>query len=182
MTEEEKLKAIAELQNEQDVLNFKSNLSRARSIVVGTAFGGATEVSMRADGGRSLWCILQPVEVIELVHQLAANAGCHIQIKPRDDFASWREWRIPEAEKKHLNGHVPFVNDMAIFKNIGMVGFDQEQAERHIAEWLKQTEHPAEKIARKNNQLKVKGEKNDSALATEKTVNKRSLKRTTKTS
>jgi hypothetical protein len=49
-----------------------------------------------------MWCIMQPVEVTELIHQLAANIGCHIAVKPRDDFASWREWRVSEAEKKHL--------------------------------------------------------------------------------
>jgi hypothetical protein len=59
--------------------------------------------------------LCNPVEITELIHQLAANIGCHIAVKPRDDFASWREWRVSEAEKKHLNGHAPFPNDMSVF-------------------------------------------------------------------
>jgi hypothetical protein len=72
-----------------------------------------------------MWCLMQPVEVIELIHQLAANIGCHIAVKPRDDFGSWREWRVSESEKKHLNGHPPFANDMAVFQQVGASGFDQ---------------------------------------------------------
>lgn len=181
MTDDEKIKALAELQNEQDVLNFKSNLSRARSVVVGTAFGGLTEVSMRGDGGRNLWCILQPVEVIELIHQLAANAGCHIALKPRDDFSSWREWRVSEAEKKHLNGHPHFPNDLAVFKDIGTIGFDQEKAESAVAQWLAKKEYATQEPTKKLKALKNKGEKHGNTMATEKVINKRSAKRATKT-
>jgi hypothetical protein len=73
--------------------NEASNLTRARSITVGNAFGGTTEVSMRGNGDRFLWVVMQPVEVLELINQLAANIGCHINVKPRDDFGSWRQWR-----------------------------------------------------------------------------------------
>ena len=86
--------AERELQAEQlNFKSFKNNVNRARSITVGTAFGGVTEVSMRGDGCESLWVILQPVEVTELIHQLASNIGCHINLQPRQDFASWRHWR-----------------------------------------------------------------------------------------
>lgn len=60
--------------------------TRARSVMVGTAFGGSTEISMRLNNGVSVWAILQPVETIELIHQLAANVGCHINVQPREDF------------------------------------------------------------------------------------------------
>ncbi len=78
---------------EQNLRNYKSNLTRGRALTVGTAFGGTTEISMRGDGDAYLWILLQPVEVTELIHQLAGNIGCHINIKPRDDFASWRNWK-----------------------------------------------------------------------------------------
>lgn len=123
LEEREKL----DLQQELD--DYKSNLNRARSITVGTSFGGVTEIMMRSEGGRHLWCIMQPSEVIELIHQLAANVGCHIAIKPRDDFSSWRDWRVSSAEKNHLNGFAPFVNDMAVFQQLGSSGFDQQKAE-----------------------------------------------------
>lgn len=121
---------IRELEAKMDLENRESNYNRARSVMVGTAFGGTTEVMMRGDGGRHLWCLMQPVEVIELIHQLAANVGCNIQITPRKDFSSWRDWRVSEAEKKHLNGHVPFVNDMAVFQKLGASGYDNDEANR----------------------------------------------------
>jgi len=125
-----RIKKIRELEAKMDLENLESNYNRARSINVGTVFGGTTEILMRADGGRHLWCVMQPVEVIELIHQLAANVGCNAQITPRKDFASWRDWRISEAEKKHLNGHVPFVNDMAVFQKLGASGYDDEEAKK----------------------------------------------------
>jgi hypothetical protein len=118
MNEKQLAKKRQELIHRQELESFESNLSRARSITVGTAFGGTTEIMMRGDGGRHMWCIMQPVEVTELIHQLAANIGCHIAIKPRDDFASWREWRVSEAEKKPLHGHVPLPKDMAAKKTV----------------------------------------------------------------
>ena len=129
MNKAEKKKALDAIQAQHDIHNFESNLNRARSVTVGTSFGGTTEVSMRGPGAGFLFCIMQPVEVIELIHQLAANVGCHINIKPREDFGSWREWRVSEAEKKHLNGHAPHVNDMAVFQQLGASGFDQIAAE-----------------------------------------------------
>ena len=100
------------------------------SNLVGTAFGGTSEIMMRGDGGRHLWCVMQPVEVVELIHQLAANVGCDAKITPRKDFSSWRDWRVSEAEKNHLNGHPPFVNDMAVFQQLGASGYDDEESKR----------------------------------------------------
>jgi hypothetical protein len=128
--EVDRLKKVRALEAEMDIENRESNRNRARSITVGTAFGGTTELMMRSDGGRHIWCVMQPVEVVELIHQLAANVGCNVQIAPRKDFASWRDWRVSEAEKKHLNGHAPFVNDMANFQNLGAIGHDDDEAKR----------------------------------------------------
>ena len=118
MKQSVKQKRLAELQALQDIQNFEANLNRARSVTVGTAFGGTTEVSLRGNDGKTLWCLLQPVEVIELIHQLAANVGCHINLQPRKDFSSWRDWRVSEEEKLHLAGHPPFVNEMAPHNNV----------------------------------------------------------------
>ena len=112
-------KKMVELAAKLELENHQSNLSRARSVSVGTAFGGVTEISMRCNDGRTVWAIMQPVEVLELIHQLAANVGCHINVQPRDDFSSWRSWRVTEEEKKHLNGHPPHPNDMALHNDVG---------------------------------------------------------------
>jgi hypothetical protein len=93
--------------------------NRARSVTVGTAFGGTTELIMRRTDGLFTFAIMQPVETIELIHQLAANVGCHLQLVPRKDFASWRDWRVSEEERLHLNGHPPFPNDMAPHNQVG---------------------------------------------------------------
>jgi hypothetical protein len=171
MNEKQATKAIKELENRQRVAAHESNLNRARSITVGTSFGGTTEVSMRSEGNGFLYCIMQPVEVLELIHQLAANIGCHIAVKPRDDFGSWREWRVPESEKKHLQGHAPFVNDMAVFQRLGAIGFDQAQAEATMEHWLSQKEY--EYV---NGGAQIKKEPKDEKVATKKTVNRRSSK------
>lgn len=126
----DRIKKIQELEAKMDLENRESNYNRARSFMVGTAFGGTTEIMMRGDGGRHLWCLMQPVEVVEFIHQLAANVGCNVQLTPRKDFASWRDWRVSEAETKHLNGHPPFVNDMAVFHKLGASGYNDEEARR----------------------------------------------------
>jgi len=128
--EVQRLEKLRQMEAEMDLENRESNRNRARSITVGTAFGGTAEIMMRGDGAGHLWCVMQPCEVIELINQLAANVGCHIALKPRDDFASWRDWRVSEAEKKHLNRHVPFVNDMAVFQQLGASGYNDEEAKK----------------------------------------------------
>lgn len=125
-----KLEKLREMEADMDLENRESNRNRARSVTVGTSFGGTTEIMMRSDGGRHIWCTMQPCEVVELIHQLSANVGCNVDLKPRDDFASWRDWRVSEAEKKHLNGHAPFVNDMAVFQKLGASGYDEEEAKK----------------------------------------------------
>lgn len=121
---------IRRIEMEMSVESREGDRNRARSVTIGTAFGGTTEVMMRSDGGRHIWCNMQPVEVVELIHQLAANVGCNADLKPRKDFATWRDWRVSEAEKKHLNGHAPFVNDMAVFQQLGASGYNDEEAKR----------------------------------------------------
>lgn len=107
---------------------------RARSISIGTAFGGTSEVSMRTDADGVVFCFLQPVEVVELIHQLAGNIGCHIHLQPRKDFSSWRDWRLTEEEKQHIDGRPPPVNDMAPFNQLGANGVDPLLLQRMDAE------------------------------------------------
>ena len=84
---------LDEIAQDQHVKGLQSTMTRARSVTVGTAFGGAVELTLRGNGNDILYSILQPTEVIELVHQLAGSVGCHIHIKPREDFSSWRMWK-----------------------------------------------------------------------------------------
>jgi hypothetical protein len=99
---------------QQNIENdIAANQNRARAVTVGTAFGGATELMMRKPDGNVVWAILQPVEVIELLHQLAAGVGCQLHLQPREDFASWRSWKTETLEEiRHLNGHPPFASDI----------------------------------------------------------------------
>jgi hypothetical protein len=151
-------KRLHELAQEQEIANRIGELSRARSVTVGTSFGGTTEVSMRSNDGTHVWCILQPVEAIELIHQLAANVGCHIHIQPRDDFSSWRGWREMDKPPVNLNGHPPFSNAIP---NADTVGANLPPPE----------EQPGMIIDRSS----------EDVVATKKTVNRRSTKRAPKT-
>jgi hypothetical protein len=115
--------------------HFEEAQARARSVTVGTAFGGTTELIMRRGDGSFTFAIMQPVEAIELIHQLAANVGCHLQLVPRKDFASWRDWRVSEEERLHLNGHPPFPNDMAPHNQVGAsLPFPEQQPGLNLTE------------------------------------------------
>lgn len=105
MNNKERQKRAVEFQQQLDILNQREVLNRARGVTIGTAFGGVTEMSMRRTDGVTTFAILQPVEVVEIIHQLAANIGCHINIQPRKDFASWRNWKYTEEELAHYRGH-----------------------------------------------------------------------------
>ena len=127
MKRSEAKQKIQSMIHQQEVDAFISNNNRARSVTVGTAFGGTTEIGMRGDGGQFLWCLMQPVEVIELIHQLAANVGCHMNLQPRKDFSSWRDWKYTDEELSNAIGqqvapgigHAPHVNDMAPHQSKG---------------------------------------------------------------
>jgi hypothetical protein len=58
--EVQRIEKLRQMEAEMDLENRESNRNRARSITVGTAFGGTTEVMMRSDGGRHIWCTMQP--------------------------------------------------------------------------------------------------------------------------
>lgn len=97
-------KKMAELDRQMSLKSRNADLNRIRSFAIGTAFGGITEINVRVNDGTSYWGLFQPVEVIELIHQLAANIGCHIHIQPRRDFGAWRDWKYTEEEMKWFRG------------------------------------------------------------------------------
>ncbi len=160
---------MQDIERKMSAENRVGDLSRARSVSVGTSFGGVTEIIMRGNSGY-MWTPMQPVEVIELIHQLAANVGCHLQLTPRKDFASWRDWKYTDEELLHYRGHqvepgvgwAPHVNSMAPHMQVGANLPPPEQ-------------QPGMKI-----ETPVKEHEN--VVATEKTVKRRSTKRTAKAS
>ncbi len=145
----------------------QGDLRRGRSISIGTAFGGVTEISMRTNDGNIVWVVMQPVEVVEIINQLAANIGCHIHIQPRKDFASWRNWKYTEQELAHARGnqplpgvgHPPHPNDIAPFVNVGAKLPPPEQ-------------QPGLQPA-----LMARSNENEQTLATQKTVGRKRTKR-----
>lgn len=177
MTKEELQEKIDALEAERVLRDQRASSSRARSISVGTTFGGTSEISMRADDGGSLWCLMQPVEVVELIHQLSANIGCHVALKPRKDFASWRDWRVTEEEKLHYNGWAPFVNDMAPFNQLGAKGMDKELLAALDAGG-KLVESGGGRAGLTDSEILNRSTEN--VVATEKPKNRRSAKRTAK--
>ena len=56
-------KTVKKIIAEQQIKSAEDGVNRARSVTVGTAFGGSIELSMRIDG-RTIWSILQPVEAL----------------------------------------------------------------------------------------------------------------------
>jgi hypothetical protein len=158
MNKRERKKAFDEIEAKMSVQSRQSDLSRARSITAGTCSGGTTEVVMRGGDG-FLWIILQPVEVTELIHQLAANIGCHINIQPRVDFASWRNWNYTSQELEHYRlgggglpahmngaGHAPHVNDMTSRMQIG-ANMPHPDLQPGMSNTLKENEDAEEAMA-----------------------------------
>jgi len=137
-------------------------IGRARGITVGTAFGGTVEIGLRRADGNTTYAILQPVEAIEILHQLAACVGCHLQLKPREDFASWRDWRTDEFGRHKLTDHPPIAQ------------IPEEAQKRAI---MPPTAHPAEKGT-----PSTRTRRNKNVVAIEKTVDRRNVKSTAKAS
>jgi hypothetical protein len=99
-------KKINDLYAENEYANLVQDRNRSRSITVGTSFGGTVELSMRGDH-HNLWAPLQPVEVVELIEQLAAGVGLQIAMRPKQDFATWRGWNV-DAEDRYWAGVAPW--------------------------------------------------------------------------
>ena len=160
MNEKDLDKEIQRKMKERQLKSLSSEDHRAQAITIGNAGGGITEISMRGVCGGYLWNVYQPVEVVELINQLAANIGCHINVQPRNDFSSWRGWReISEEEKERLNGFPPFSESLNNSMSLG-TGAPALKSQKNIG-----------KVETKL----VKMEKEN--MATKKAINKRTTKR-----
>lgn len=98
---------IRDLYEENEYANIKQNQTRARSFTVGTTTGGIIEVAMRGDFS-NLWYLLQPVEAVEIINQIAAAAGLEVALRPRQDFATWRGWDTSLPASTHWVGAAPW--------------------------------------------------------------------------
>ena len=107
--EETLQKLMEENHVESTKRGIEADKYRARTVSVGHSGGGEVEIMMRGTSGDYLFNVYQPVEVIELINQLSAAIGCHIHIKPREDFSCYREWNeITDEQRAHLGEHAPF--------------------------------------------------------------------------
>ena len=157
MNKKEFAKQFEERQQQQQLEALDSNRNRAQAVSIGMSGSGTTEITMRGVDGTFLWNVYPPTQVTEFIHQLAASIGCHIQIQPREDFGSWREWNpVNDAERLHLNGFPPFAGERVGHEKMGLLKKDKTQPGFTPT-------------------LEAKEQKN--AVATKKTVNKRSTKR-----
>jgi hypothetical protein len=101
--------------------SFKQEKFRAQSIMVGKVGHGTTEIALRGLAGDYLFIVLHPAEVVELMHQIAANTGCTIKVAPREDFASYRKWSSPtEGGNGESSGIAPHPEIIAGFQNKGV--------------------------------------------------------------
>lgn len=155
------IKSMQDMDQKMSMDNRQSDFSRARSITVGTCFNGVTEIMMRGNDGNILWVPMQPVEVVEFITQLAGNIGCHVGLRPRDDFASWRNWKVTPEEKQNLNGFPPFA--AGILDAATILPLPENQPGLNVKPTFK-------------------GEQHEQTVATKKAVNRRSTKRTAKAS
>lgn len=104
LTKEERM---AEIYDENQVQSVINSRQRARSITVGTCFGGILEVGMRGDH-YNMYCPLQPVEAVEVILQLAAASGIEVAMRPKKDFSSWRGWEVEGIEDNYWTGAAKF--------------------------------------------------------------------------
>lgn len=159
MNDKELKKELERRHKLRQLENLEANETRAQSLTVGTAGGGTVEITMRSSSGKFLWNTYQPVEIIEFINQLAAGVGCHIHILPRQDFASWRGWKMTPEELEHARGVQPF-------QGVGHAPHPKQLGrEEYTAGMAQQVLPAAEEVKEQEN------------VATKKAVNKRSTKR-----
>jgi hypothetical protein len=129
---------IHQIYEENELANLESNKYRARSFTVGTTTGGILEVGMRGDYGH-LWYILQPVEAVEIIGQIAAAAGIEIAMRPKQDFSAWRSWDTSLPNSTFWVGAAPwqlpeeerYKIEEAKAKNIKAIESGEDQPNEH---------------------------------------------------
>lgn len=181
MTEEELNKLIEEDHRKTRLKNIKQSEHRAQAVTIGKCGANSTEITLRGIDGNYLFAIYHPAEVVELIHQLAANIGCHIHIQPRSDFASYREWRaVTEEEQEHLNGWAPFPMETNNAARIGSGPLSLDRPFRFQNDSVHNIRQLEQKLLAQQKQISAfltKAEEKENAVATKKAVNKRSPKR-----
>lgn len=90
-----------------ELAQVKQNQSRARSCSVGKTSGGLMEINMRGDF-YNLWYIMNPVEAVEMIDQIAAGIGIEIAKRPKQDFSTWRSWDLEQPDFNEWKGAAPF--------------------------------------------------------------------------
>ena len=87
--------------------SIRASRSRGTSIHIGTCTGGLIEFSIRCHD-QYLWYLMQPVEAIEFMEQIAAACGVEILKRPKEDFTAWRSWDPDQPERSDWKGSAPF--------------------------------------------------------------------------
>jgi len=103
-------KRINELCEENELQGLLESRHRSRSLTVGQTSGGVVEFGMRNEYSH-LYYLVNPVEGVELLGQIASAIGVEIAIRPRDDFASWRSWDAQLPASIHWMGAAPWQLD-----------------------------------------------------------------------
>jgi hypothetical protein len=99
---------IHSIHEENEFKSIMDNRNRSRSITVGTAFGGTIEIVMRNEF-HVLYTLLQPVEAVEIMEQIAAGCGIEIAMRPKQNFTSWRGWSIDDNNPDcYMKGSAPW--------------------------------------------------------------------------
>ena len=148
---------IHDLCEENEYYSMKQNRYRARSITVGTAFGGVVEINMRSDAA-TVHAQMQPTEAIELIEQLAAGVGVEIAMRPKQNFASWRGWEEVIGNNIPMN-RIAWKGAAAWQLGPEVVEPNQlkpeEESEKVVVKELKQSEEkPARKPRRTRKKIK----------------------------
>lgn len=99
---------IHALHEENEYKGIADNRCRTRSLTVGTAFGGTVEIIMRNEFNY-MYALLQPVEAVEIMEQIAAGCGIELAMRPKQNFTSWRGWSIDdENANDYVKGSAPW--------------------------------------------------------------------------
>lgn len=100
---------IHSFHEENEFYNMVDNTRhRGRSLTVGNGYSGVIEVSIRNEFNH-MWIIMQPVEAVEIIEQIAAACGIEIAMRPKQNFTSWRSWNFENVEENfnHIKGSSP---------------------------------------------------------------------------
>lgn len=160
MAKEKKSKMRQEIDNlceENEFYSMKQSRNRARSVTVGTAFGGVVEINMRSDGA-SVYAQMQPIEAIELIEQIAAGVGVEIAMRPKQNFATWRGWNIESGDERFLEwkGAAPWQINHA--KEMERIALEEAKEEPKAALEPAEEEKPAKKPRRTRKKVKETGD------------------------